>query len=98
MDLGKMLAEALDACPNKVSWADQNYDKADLNAAAEAFLAKVRQTEMGAETGKGSFSSYVDEMSTWPQRNAGETDGEYRARLMSNPDHTGPVPYYGEVE
>ena len=55
MDFGKMLADALDTQPSRVSWADQNYSAVDLTAAAEAFLAKVREAER-AKQRSGMFT------------------------------------------
>ena len=47
MDLGKMLAEAFDGHARVSHAAYPNEQEFDLTAAAEAFLAKVREAEAG---------------------------------------------------
>jgi hypothetical protein len=139
MDLGKMLAEALDATPGPNMWARDNYEAADLTAAAEAFLAKVREAEdeenrrrhpRGAVTispanggeawmmnGVLSYPSPGAAFDAWmaaseppkerptPREVFDDTKARYpniMDRLAESErkddDHTGPVPFYGDVE
>lgn len=132
MDLGKMLAEALDATPGPNMWARENYEAADLTAAAEAFLAKVREAQgvdgeivMGhapdgalvpmrrpltSKVGNEALAFYADPANWKPTGWQGDMDpapcvrdaGEKaRQTLVPQPwvgDHTGLVPFYGDVE
>jgi hypothetical protein len=67
-------------------------EEAALNAIDQEGQAEVKAYR-DAETRK-----VLDDVSRGHQRRYDETDAEYRERLKSDPDHTGPVPFYGNVE